>query len=51
MLILFFSKLVTVKDVVLQLRPVLTKKKLLVSVAAGIKLKDLQVCTLHSGII
>jgi pyrroline-5-carboxylate reductase len=32
-----------VKDVVLKLKPLLTKNKLLVSVAAGIKLKDLQV--------
>lgn len=39
---------VAVKDVVLKLRPLLTKNKLLVSVAAGIKLKDLQVteCTI-----
>jgi pyrroline-5-carboxylate reductase len=34
---------VAVKDVVLKLKPLLTKNKLLVSVAAGIKLKDLQV--------
>uniref|UniRef100_A0A2P2NFG7 Uncharacterized protein n=1 Tax=Rhizophora mucronata TaxID=61149 RepID=A0A2P2NFG7_RHIMU len=33
----------SVKDVVLQLRPLLTKKKLLVSIAAGVKLKDLEV--------
>lgn len=34
---------VAVKDVVLKLKPLLTKNKLLVSVAAGVKLKDLQV--------
>lgn len=34
---------VAVKDVVLKLKPLLTKDKLLVSVAAGIKMKDLQV--------
>lgn len=34
---------VAVKDVVLKLQPHLTKNKLLVSVAAGVKLKDLQV--------
>lgn len=33
-----------VKGVLLQLKPLLTKKKLLVSVAAGVKLKDLEVC-------
>lgn len=31
------------RDVVLELRPLLTKDKLLVSIAAGTKLKDLQV--------
>lgn len=31
------------KDAILQLRPLLSQKKLLVSVAAGVKLKDLQV--------
>ncbi|KAK9289738.1 hypothetical protein L1049_007897 [Liquidambar formosana] len=30
------------KDVILQLRPLLSKKKLLVSIAAGVKLKDLE---------
>ena len=34
---------VAVKDVALKLKPLLTKNKLLVSVAAGVKLKDLQV--------
>jgi len=34
---------VAVKDVVSKLTPVITKNKLLVSVAAGVKLKDLQV--------
>lgn len=34
---------VAVKDVVLQLKPMLSQKKLLVSVVAGVKLKDLQV--------
>ena len=34
---------VAVKDVVSKLTPLLTKNKLLVSVAAGTKLKDLQV--------
>ena len=35
--------MVAVKNVVLKLRPLLSGKKLLVSVAAGVKLKDLQV--------
>lgn len=34
---------VAVKDVVLQLKPMLSQNKLLVSVVAGVKLKDLQV--------
>jgi len=38
-----FVVVVAVKDVVLKLKPLLTKDKLLVSVAAGIKMKDLQV--------
>ncbi|XLR04133.1 hypothetical protein S83_070331, partial [Arachis hypogaea] len=36
------AKLMTVKDVVLKLNPLFTKNKLLVSVAAGVKLHDLQ---------
>lgn len=43
---MFRSKFV-VKDVVLQLRPLLSEKQLLVSVVAGIKLKDLQVRVLN----
>lgn len=39
--------LFTVKDVVLELKPLFSKKKLLVSVAAGVKLKDLQVFVKH----
>ncbi|KAF2308184.1 hypothetical protein GH714_036500 [Hevea brasiliensis] len=49
--VIFSVKPQVVKDVVLQLRPVLTKKKLLVSVAAGIKLKDLQEWAAHSRFI
>ncbi|KAM5550780.1 hypothetical protein ABKV19_027231 [Rosa sericea] len=40
-----------VKDVVLQLRPLLSTKKLLVSIAAGVKLKDLQDWAGHSRFI
>ncbi|KAE8681486.1 Pyrroline-5-carboxylate reductase [Hibiscus syriacus] len=40
--IIFSVKPQVVKNVVLQLRPLLSKKKLLVSIAAGIKQKDLQ---------
>lgn len=40
---LCYSVDAVVKDVVLQLRPLLSEKQLLVSVVAGIKLKDLQV--------
>ncbi|CAI0431488.1 unnamed protein product [Linum tenue] len=40
--VIFSVKPQVVKDVVLQLQPLLSKKKLLVSVAAGVKLKDLQ---------
>ncbi|KAH7557164.1 hypothetical protein JRO89_XS11G0064400 [Xanthoceras sorbifolium] len=40
-----------VKDVVLQLKPQFSKKKLLVSVAAGVKLKDLQEWAGHSRFI
>lgn len=42
---MFHSNFV-VKDVVLQLRPFLSEKQLLVSVVAGVKLKDLQVSLL-----
>jgi len=42
------SFVVAVKDVVLKLKPLLTKDKLLVSVAAGIKMKDLQVTKIQS---
>ena len=38
---------VAVKKVVSQLKPLLSKKKLLVSVAAGTKLKDLEVCEIE----
>ncbi|BBH07231.1 pyrroline-5- carboxylate reductase [Prunus dulcis] len=41
-IVIFSVKPQVVKDVVLQLRPLLSKKKLLVSIAAGVKLKDLQ---------
>ncbi|XP_062166693.1 pyrroline-5-carboxylate reductase [Alnus glutinosa] len=40
--VIFSVKPQVVKDVVLQLKPLLSEKKLLVSVAAGIKLKDLE---------
>ncbi|KAF3442502.1 hypothetical protein FNV43_RR16418 [Rhamnella rubrinervis] len=40
--VIFSVKPQVVKGVVMQLKPLLSKKKLLVSVAAGIKLKDLQ---------
>ncbi|KAJ7942411.1 Pyrroline-5-carboxylate reductase [Quillaja saponaria] len=43
--IIFSVKPQVVKDAVLQLKPLLSKKKLLVSVAAGVKLKDLQTRT------
>ncbi|KAJ4836110.1 Pyrroline-5-carboxylate reductase [Turnera subulata] len=49
--VVFSVKPQVIKDVVLQLRPVLTKKKLLVSVAAGITLKDLQEWAGHSRFI
>lgn len=42
----FFPLLSAVKEVVLDLSPLLTSEKLVVSVAAGIKLKDLQVQSL-----
>ncbi|KAL5546499.1 hypothetical protein UlMin_006186 [Ulmus minor] len=41
-MVIFFVKPQVVKNVVLQLKPQLSKKKLLVSIAAGVKLKDLQ---------
>ncbi|KAL0411806.1 UNVERIFIED_CONTAM: Pyrroline-5-carboxylate reductase [Sesamum latifolium] len=41
-IVVFSVKPQVVKDAVLQLRPLLSEKKLLVSVAAGVKLKDLQ---------
>lgn len=47
---LIFVILIAVKDVILQVKPLLSKKQLFVSVAAGIKLKDLQVCT-HSYLV
>ncbi|XP_068658490.1 pyrroline-5-carboxylate reductase isoform X2 [Aristolochia californica] len=40
-----------VKEVVLELRPLLSKEKLLVSVAAGVKLKDLQEWAGHGRVI
>ncbi|KAJ1404195.1 Pyrroline-5-carboxylate reductase [Sesbania bispinosa] len=40
--VVFSVKPQLVKDVVMKLKPLLTKNKLLVSVAAGVKLKDLQ---------
>ncbi|XP_050228668.1 pyrroline-5-carboxylate reductase [Mercurialis annua] len=49
--VIFSVKPQVVKDAVLQLKPHLTKKKLLVSVAAGIKLKDLQEWAGHSRFI
>ncbi|XP_073155874.1 pyrroline-5-carboxylate reductase [Henckelia pumila] len=49
--IIFSVKPQVVKDVVLQLRPLLSEKQLLVSVVAGIKLKDLQDWAGHSRFI
>lgn len=43
-ILLFHYFFNAVKNVVSELKPILSEKKLLVSVAAGIKLKDLQVC-------
>ncbi|KAH9679818.1 Pyrroline-5-carboxylate reductase [Citrus sinensis] len=43
--VVFSVKPQVVKDVAMQIRPLLSRKKLLVSVAAGVKLKDLQVCS------
>ncbi|KAJ0079054.1 hypothetical protein Patl1_22859 [Pistacia atlantica] len=49
--VIFSVKPQVVKDVVLQLKPMLSEKKLLVSVAAGVKLKDLQEWAGHSRFI
>ncbi|KAJ9695432.1 hypothetical protein PVL29_010747 [Vitis rotundifolia] len=49
--IVFSVKPQVVKDVVLELKPLLTKKKLLVSVVAGVKLKHLQEWACHSRFI
>nr|WAO97495.1 pyrroline-5-carboxylate reductase [Rosa hybrid cultivar] len=49
--LIFSVKPQVVKDVVLQLRPLLSTKKLLVSIAAGVKLKDLQDWAGHSRFI
>ncbi|CAN6716428.1 unnamed protein product [Malus baccata var. baccata] len=50
-IVIFSVKPQVVKDVVLQLRPLLSRKKLLVSIAAGVKLKDLQDWASHSRFI
>ncbi|KAM5550779.1 pyrroline-5-carboxylate reductase-like [Rosa sericea] len=50
-ILIFSVKPQVVKDVVLQLRPLLSTKKLLVSIAAGVKLKDLQDWAGHSRFI
>ncbi|EOY09056.1 Pyrroline-5-carboxylate reductase isoform 2, partial [Theobroma cacao] len=47
----FLCETPSVKNVVLQLRPLLSKKKLLVSIAAGVKLKDLQEWAGHGRFI
>ncbi|XP_050385575.1 pyrroline-5-carboxylate reductase [Argentina anserina] len=49
--VIFSVKPQVVKDVILQLRPLLSTNKLLVSVAAGLKLKDLQDWAGHSRFI
>ncbi|KAK8654845.1 hypothetical protein V6N13_107442 [Hibiscus sabdariffa] len=49
--IIFSVKPQVVKNVVLQLRPLLSKKKLLVSIAAGVKLKDLEEWAGHGRFI
>lgn len=49
--LVFSVKPQVVKDVVLQLRPLLSDKQLLVSVVAGVKLKDLQEWAGHSRFI
>ncbi|KAI3446522.1 hypothetical protein Pfo_003187 [Paulownia fortunei] len=49
--VIFSVKPQVVKDVVLHLRPLLSEKQLLVSVVAGVKLKDLQEWAGHSRFI
>ncbi|KAK7290785.1 hypothetical protein RIF29_05474 [Crotalaria pallida] len=49
--VVFSVKPQVVKDVVLKLKPLFTKNKLLVSVAAGLKLKDLQEWAGHDRFI
>ncbi|XP_057719055.1 pyrroline-5-carboxylate reductase isoform X2 [Arachis stenosperma] len=49
--VIFSVKPQVVKDVVLKLNPLLTKNKLLVSVAAGVKLHDLQEWAGHNRFI
>ncbi|TQE06001.1 hypothetical protein C1H46_008425 [Malus baccata] len=49
--VIFSVKPQVVKDVVSQLRPLLSRKKLLVSIAAGVKLKDLQEWAGHNRFI
>ncbi|TYJ25160.1 hypothetical protein E1A91_A07G029600v1 [Gossypium mustelinum] len=49
--IIFSVKPQVVKNVILQLRPLLSKKKLLVSIAAGVKLKDLEEWAGHDRFI
>lgn len=49
--VVFSVKPQLLKDVVLKLKPLLTKDKLLVSVAAGIKMKDLQEWAGHERFI
>ncbi|KAL9680231.1 hypothetical protein QQ045_018109 [Rhodiola kirilowii] len=49
--IIFAVKPQVVKDAILQLKPLLSEKKLLVSVAAGTKLKDLQEWAGHTRFI
>ncbi|KAK2980160.1 hypothetical protein RJ640_007448, partial [Escallonia rubra] len=49
--VIFSVKPQIVKDVLLDLRPLLSEKQLLVSVAAGVKLKDLQEWAGHSRFV
>jgi pyrroline-5-carboxylate reductase len=49
--VVFSVKPQVVKEVVMKLKPLLSKKKLLVSVAAGIRLKDLEEWAGHSRFI
>ncbi|KAM7524451.1 hypothetical protein LguiA_014353 [Lonicera macranthoides] len=49
--VIFSVKPQIVKEVILQLRPLLSEKQLLVSVVAGVKLKDLQEWAGHSRFI